>query len=240
MPDLIQISALSDNYIYLLHDEASGATLVVDPAEAEPVLLSLRQRGWTLTHILLTHHHNDHIGGVAELKAATGAKVVGAAKDHGRLPKLDQAVMDGDSVTVGGMTAQVLETPGHTVGHICYWFADQAILFCGDTLFSLGCGRLFEGTAQQMWNSLSRLAALPAAAKVCCAHEYTAANGRFAATIEPENQALRDRLSQVASLREQDLPTVPSTIGLELASNPFLRAADAQTFADIRRRKDTF
>jgi len=240
MFDLVLIPALADNYIYLLHDAASGETLAVDPCGADPVLAALRERNWTLSHIFCTHHHHDHVDGIAQLTAATGAKVVGASKDQSRIPHLDLALCDGDSVTVGGMTAEVIETPGHTVGHVCYWFPDQAVLFCGDTLFSLGCGRLFEGTAEQMWQSLTRLAALPAAAKVCCAHEYTAANGRFAATVEPDNTDLSNRLVQVAELRRRGQPTLPSTIGLERATNPFLRAGSAYAFAELRRRKDVF
>ena len=240
MFDLVQIPALNDNYVYLLHDPESAATVAVDPALAEPVLDALRDRGWALTHIFCTHHHFDHVGGIEALKAATGAKVVGASADRARIPHLDMAVQDNDTVWVGGLRAQVLETPGHTSGHVCYWFHGESLLFCGDTLFSLGCGRLFEGTAQQMWESLSRLAALPDETQVCCAHEYTLANGRFALAVDPQNGSLLTRLEQVRELRAQGLPTVPSTMKMERETNPFLRAGNAAHFADLRLRKDQF
>jgi hydroxyacylglutathione hydrolase len=245
MADLIQIPVLNDNYIYLLHDPATGATAVIDPAEASPVLAALHSRGWNLTHILCTHHHPDHVGGVAELKAATlktgtGALVVGAEGDRRRIPLLDLAVKDQSLVKVGSLQARVLDTPGHTVGHICYWFEGQHLLFCGDTLFSLGCGRLFEGTPEQMWHSISRLSALPDETQLCCAHEYTQANARFAVTIEPDNQALKDRIEQIRDLRAKNLPTVPTNLGLERATNPFLRARNAENFARIRQLKDHF
>lgn len=240
MFELIQIPVLNDNYVYVLHDAASEETVVVDPALAAPVLEMLEARDWRLTYIFCTHHHNDHVGGVRELKAATGAKVVGALDDRDRIPELDMAVVDGDTVNVGGLRAQVLDTPGHTRGHVCYWFHGQGILFCGDTLFSLGCGRLFEGSAQEMWDSLTRLAALPEETQVYCAHEYTQSNGRFALTVEPENQDLQDRVRQVEGLRAKGHSTIPSTIGQERATNPFLRAGSAGRFAEIRRLKDVF
>jgi len=240
MFELIQIPVLTDNYIYLFHDSQTGSTAVIDPAVADPVLDVLAVQDWTLTHILCTHHHSDHVGGVSELKAATGATVVGASHDRARIPELDMAVEDGDTVMVGLLRGQVLDTPGHTLGHICYWFHGESVLFCGDTMFSMGCGRLFEGTAQQMWESLSRLSALPAETLVYCAHEYTQSNGRFALTVEPDNADLIERMEQVGHLRSLGRSTVPTTLALERATNPFLRAGNAQRFAEIRRQKDVF
>ena len=240
MFELIQIPVLADNYVYLLHDAANSATVAVDPAEAAPVLDVLAAHDWSLDYIFCTHHHHDHIGGVAELKAQTGAQVVGASRDRARIPLMDMAVVDGDTLYVGGLRAQVLDTPGHTVGHVCYWFHDQNVLFCGDTLFSLGCGRLFEGSAQQMWDSLSRLSALPDDTLVYCAHEYTESNGRFALSVDPDNPDLLARLAQVTRLRAQGRATVPTTMADERAANPFLRAGSADKFADLRRQKDVF
>lgn len=248
--DLLPV--LSDNYVYLLHEPESGTTGVVDPAVAEPVLEALRKRGRGLDLILITHHHGDHIGGLAELKQATGAKAVGPRADQARIPGLDRLVAEGDSVAFGGLAARVLETPGHTSGHIAYAFDGADAVFCGDTLFALGCGRLFEGDGPTMWRSLQKLMALPPATRVYCGHEYTASNARFALTIDPDNHELRARAAEIERLRAEGKPTIPSTIGQELATNPFLRAADpaikarlglpdvpdAEAFAEIRRRKD--
>jgi hydroxyacylglutathione hydrolase len=249
---IAQIPVLRDNYVYLLHDAGSGATAAVDPAEAPPVLAALGERGWRLTHIFNTHHHWDHTGGNLDLKAATGCTIVGYRADGHRIPGIDSRVDDGEAVALGHASARVIAVPGHTVGHIAYWFADEGALFCGDTLFSLGCGRLFEGTAAMMWRSLCRLRALPDDTRVYCAHEYTASNAAFALSIDPDNPALRTRADAVAALRRRDEPTVPSRLGEEKAANPFLRA-DAPVFArlagsddpnavfaDIRRRKDVF
>lgn len=250
-----QIPVLSDNYIYLAHEPESGATAVIDPAVAAPVLAVLAARDWRLTHILNTHHHGDHTGGNVDLKRATGAQVVGARKDADRIPGIDQEVGEGETFLLGHAAAMVFETPGHTSGHIAFWFPDSDALFCGDTLFSLGCGRLFEGSAEQMWASLSKLRELPGETRVFCAHEYTAANGRFARMVERDNPALLTRLEQVAQLRAADHPTVPSLLAEERATNPFLRADEAavsravgmdrntppaQVFAELRRRKDVF
>lgn len=255
MLDIAILPVLSDNYIYLLHDSLTGQTAAVDPAEAGPVLTALQHRGWRLDYVLNTHHHGDHIGGNLELKRHTGCRIVGAAADRERIPGLDIGIEDGGHVALGAATATVLATPGHTSGHIVFYFADSAALFCGDTLFSLGCGRLFEGSAAQMWQSLQRLKALPAETRVYCAHEYTQANGRFALTLEAGNAALQQRLAAVAALRARGEPSLPSSIGLELATNPFLRedsaelraaagfAADAEpaaVFAGVRRLKDHF
>jgi hydroxyacylglutathione hydrolase len=248
--DLIPV--LSDNYVYLLHEPVQGMTAVVDPAEAEPVLDRLRQQGRRLDLALITHHHADHIGGLLALKAATSCRAVGPRADAGRIPGLDQLVGEGDPVALGALTAQVIETPGHTSGHISYWFPEVEALFCADTLFALGCGRLFEGDAPTMWRSLGKLMALPDSTRVYCGHEYTLSNARFALTIDPDNAALKERAAEVEALRARGEPTIPSTIGLEKATNPFLRAADpglrrrlgleqaadAEVFGEIRRRKD--
>ncbi len=240
MLELVQIPVLTDNYVYLIHEPDSGATAVIDPAVSEPVLAALAARHWRLSHILCTHHHGDHVGGNLDLKSATGALVVGAARDRARIPGLDVEVAEGDEVYIGEATAKVIETPGHTLAHICYWFTDDALLFCGDTVFSLGCGRLFEGTAHQMWDSFAKIRALPPETRLCCAHEYTQSNARFARTVEPDNAALSARVAEVDRLVAQGRPTVPTTLGQELATNPFLRAADAQDFAERRRKKDHF
>ena len=240
MIDVVQIPVLSDNYVYLAHDQASGDTAVVDPAVAEPVLAAAAKRGWRITDIWNTHWHPDHVGGNLAIKAATGARVTGPAGEAARIPGIDRAVADGDEVRLGGSIARVIDVPGHTAGHNAYWLADEEILFCGDTLFALGCGRLFEGTAAQMHDALSRLGALPPATRIYCAHEYTQANARFAVTVEPGNAALADRIVAIDAARAQGLPTVPSTIALERATNPFMRAAGVAEFTARRAAKDAF
>jgi hydroxyacylglutathione hydrolase len=234
------IPALQDNYAWLLYEPASGFTAVVDPPEVEPIVKALQQCGGRLDCILLTHHHADHIGGAEALAAQFGARIVGARKDRHRLPRLDEAVAEGDAVRLGPMTARVLETPGHTRGHIAYYVPEAKALFCGDTLFSLGCGRLFEGTAEEMFDSLQKLAALPEDTLVCCGHEYTASNARFALSVDAENAALKSRVAEVERLRAAGLPTVPSRLAEERAANPFLRAPDAVAFARLRTKKDKF
>ena len=254
MLEIVQLAALSDNYIYLLHEPASQQTAVVDPAETEPVLAALAARGWRLTHVLNTHHHYDHVGGNEALKSATGCTIVGPAADRDRIPGIEVALADGDHFNLGSARATVFDVPGHTRGHIAYWFADDHALFCGDTLFALGCGRLFEGTPVQMWASLSKFRALPAATRVYCAHEYTQGNARFALSVEPGNPALVARAAEIDRKRAANQPTVPSTIGEELATNPFLRPdspeiqrllnlRDAplhEVFGATRAAKDTF
>ncbi|WP_308911444.1 hydroxyacylglutathione hydrolase [Pseudokordiimonas caeni] len=254
MLEIVQIPVLRDNYVYILHDAVSGETAVVDPAVAEPVEAALTERGWALTHIFNTHHHADHTGANLALKVAHEARIIGPAAERDRIPGLDIAVGDGDIVALGDHEARVFDVPGHTSGHIAYHFADNDALFCGDTLFSMGCGRLFEGTADQMWSSLSKFITLPDETRVFCAHEYTEANGRFALTIEPHNKALVRRMDEVKALRAANKPTVPSTIGIEKATNPFLRASSEELqdtvgmigaplpriFAEVRTRKDHF
>lgn len=249
-----QIQVLSDNYVYLLHDPGSGATAAVDPSAAEPVLAKIEEKGWRLTHILNTHHHHDHTGGNLTLKQATGCTIVGARHDAGRIPGIEVELRNRDTYMVGGASAMIMEVPGHTVGHIAYWFPESHALFCGDTLFALGCGRLFEGTPEQMWDSLCRLRELPGDTLVYCAHEYTQSNARFARTVERDNDALKRRIAEIDGLRAKGLPTVPSRLDEECETNPFLRADvdsvkrgvglpdgdPARVFAEIRRRKDAF
>lgn len=254
MLTILQLPVLNDNYIFLIHDSLSGETAAVDPAVAQPVLDALDQNGWRLTVILNTHHHLDHVGGNLELKQLTGCMVIAPLSERHRIPGLDRGVVDGDVVTLGKHSARVIATPGHTSGHVVYHFSDDNLLFCGDTLFVMGCGRLFEGTAEQMWHSLQKLKALPASTQVYCAHEYTQANGRFALTVEPDNPELQQRMEVVNQLRAKHLPTVPSTIEQELATNPFFREdslalrkninkvghTPVEVFAEVRRLKDRF
>jgi hydroxyacylglutathione hydrolase len=235
------VPILSDNYAWLLRDEASGAVAIVDPADPGPIIAAIEQlAGGRLDLILLTHHHGDHVAGTDDVRARFGAPVVGAAADARRLPKLDRAVTEGDTVALGGAAATVIDTPGHTVGHIAFHFPDGGVLLCGDTLFSLGCGRLLEGTAADMFASLGKFAKLPGDTLVCCGHEYTQSNARFALTVDPENAALVARAAEVDRLRAAGQATVPSTLAAELAENPFMRAPDVATLADIRARKDRF
>jgi hydroxyacylglutathione hydrolase len=246
-----EIPMLSDNYAWLLTCDETGAIAVVDAAELEPVL---DRTGGRLDFILNTHHHNDHVGANLALKAATGCTIIGPSYDADRIPGIDRSVSEGDRVSLGASEAEIIFTPGHTRGHIAFWFAGDDALFCGDTLFSLGCGRLFEGTPQQMWDSLRRLRALPPHTQVFCAHEYTASNARFALSIDGGNPALCQRAEEITRRRAENLPTVPSRLGEEVLANPFLRADDpalagrlglagrppVDVFAEIRRQKDNY
>ena len=248
-----QFVCLTDNFGVLVHDSETGATAAVDAPEARAILDALGD--WVLTEALITHHHADHVQGVPELKARFPDLVVcGPAKEAGRIPYLNAAVKEGDRVRIGASEATVIETPGHTLGHVVYHFEKDRIIFCGDTLFSLGCGRAFEAPYAVFWSSLAKIAALPPETQVYCGHEYTKANGAFAATIEPDNPDLKRRLEEVSRLREAGLPTLPTTIAAELATNPFLRveersvqaavglpgAEPAAVFGELRSRKDRF
>jgi hydroxyacylglutathione hydrolase len=238
--EIVRIPALSDNYIWLVHEPETGATMVVDPAVADPVLAEAERRGWRIGEIWNTHWHPDHTGGNAAIKAATGALVTGPAAEAARIPTLDRQVREGDRVRLGAAEATVLEVPAHTAGHIAYHFPDQAVLFIGDTLFAMGCGRLFEGTAAQMHANMARLAALPPETRAYCAHEYTLSNGRFAVTAEPGNSDIAARLAKVEAARAAGEATVPTTIALERATNPFMRASSVEALAALRAAKDNF
>ncbi len=245
---------LADNYGYLLHDADSGITAAVDTPDAKAILAQLEAKGWPLTHILNTHHHADHAGGNLELKRQTGCTIIGPRADAARIPGIDVQVGEGDVVELGAHRATVFDTPGHTRGHIVYHFADAHAAFVGDTLFAMGCGRLFEGTPAQMWSSLQKILRWPDHTRLYCAHEYTQNNARFALTVEPENAALRERAAAVVTRRAANLPTVPSTLAEERATNPFLRptsralketiglpqAAEVEVFAKTRALKDAF
>jgi len=245
---------LKDNYGVLLHDPDTGATASIDAPDAAPIEEALHETGWKLTDILVTHHHHDHTGGIAALKAKYKCRVVAPAKEAAKIPGVDETVSQGDSVSVGKLAGTVLDTPGHTLGHITYWFPQEHLAFVGDTLFSIGCGRVIEGTPAMMWNSLRKLRDLPNETLVYCGHEYTAANIRFALSIDNENPVLDARAAQVQQQIAEGEPTIPVTIGDEKLANPFLRAdvpdlavdvgmagkPAADVFAEIRGRKDKF
>ena len=242
----------SDNFGVLLHDPATGATASIDAPEEKPILDALARRGWTLSHIFTTHHHNDHVEANLALKERFGVTIIGPARET--IPGIDRKVDGGDSFEFAGRRVEVIATPGHTLGHICFHLPEDKLLFAADTLFALGCGRLFEGTPAQMWDSLSRLAVLPDETTIYFGHEYTLSNARFAKTVDPDNAALINRVAEIEALRAAGVFTAPTTIGLEKATNPFLRAADpgirrhlgmkaasdAEVFAEIRARKDRF
>ena len=252
--DLVTIPCLQDNYAYLVHDAATGETALIDAPETGPILTALRDGGWSLSHILITHHHDDHIAGVESLRAATGAKVYGAKADAHRMPPLDTPLVEGDRFAIGSFDVEVIDVSGHTLGHIAFHIPQAKLAFTADSLMAAGCGRLFEGKPAVMWESLSKLAALPPETLICSGHEYTMSNLRFAQSLEPENPDLILRIETDGAARAQGRATVPSLLSLELATNPFLRAAradmkaaigmpdaeDAASFAEIRARKDRF
>ena len=252
--EIYQFPCLSDNYGVLLHDPESQVTASIDAPDAQAVQAALATKGWSLSHILTTHHHHDHTGGNLELKQATGCTIVGPRAEAGKIPGIDVELSEGDTYAFGPSAAHVFETPGHTLGHINYWFEAQNLLFSGDTMFTLGCGRVFEGTMNQMWSSLQKLMKLPAGTVIYSGHEYTKANAAFALSIEPGNAALRARAELIADMRAHNQPTVPTTLQLELDTNPFLRPDSAEiqdhlgmtgadlavVFGEIRKRKDNF
>ena len=252
--ELVTVPCLADNYAYLIHDRDTGQTAVIDVPEVGPILAALEAHQWRLTDILITHHHDDHIQGVDTLRARTGAMVLGAAADAHRLPRLDLALDESSTFSVGTEFARVIDVPGHTLGHIAFHFPQSHLAFTADSLMAGGCGRLFEGTARQMHASLQKLAALPPDTLICSGHEYTAANLRFALTLEPDSPRLISRSDWVADRRSRGLPTVPVPLEEELATNPYLRAHlpalkaavglpdadDVMVFAEIRARKDKF
>ncbi len=239
MLEVVRVPVLQDNYAWLVHDDASGGTIVVDPGEAAPVQAAAAARGWRIDAVWTTHWHPDHTGGNAELKAA-GAQIVAPSAEAARIPTLDRGVGEGDTLTLGEHRADVMTVPGHTQGHVAFHFADEALLFTGDTLFAMGCGRLFEGTPADMHANMRRYAAMPHATRVFCGHEYTLSNARYAVFAEPGNSAMRDRLVEVEAMRGRGEATVPTTIGAERATNPFLRAETVEAFARVRAGKDAF
>jgi len=252
--EIVTVPCLADNYAYLLRDGATGQTACVDAPEAEPIIAALEERDWGLDQLWITHHHGDHVEGVEALRKRYGCKVCGHVKDLGRLPPLDLELSAGETVTLGETVAKVIDVSGHSVGHIAYILEAERVAFTGDSLMALGCGRLFEGTAAQMWESLSKLMALPEETEIYSGHNYGEANGRFALSIEPDNRALAERIARIEEADAAGEPIVPASLGEELATNPFLRARepsvkaglgmagadDAAVFAEIRRRKDAF
>ncbi len=252
--ELVTVPCRTDNYAFLLHETGSGATALIDAPETAPIRAAVNNRSWALNEIWITHHHHDHVEGVEDLRAEFGAKVVGHSADRHRLPNLDREISDGETFVFAGADVHVIDVSGHTIGHIALYVPDANAVFTADSLMALGCGRVFEGTFEQMWESLSRLAKLPPDTQVCSGHEYTATNARFALTIESDNPDLQTRADAVFAATQSKTPTVPSVLSEELATNPFLRAhlpnvkaalgmpeaSDAAVFAEIRRRKDAF
>lgn len=250
--EIHQFPCLSDNYGVLIHDPEQNVTASIDAPDADAVQAALSEKGWTLTHILTTHHHADHTGGNAALKAATGCRIVGPKGEAQKIPTLDETVGEGDTFQFGRFKVDVFETPGHTLGHISYYLPDAGVAFVGDTMFAMGCGRLFEGDAKMMWSSLSKLMTLPDETVLYCGHEYTLGNARFAVDVDPGNEALKQRAIEVEALRAKGAPTLPTTLALEKATSPFVRAADPdlrahlgmpdaadwEIFAEVRTRKD--
>ena len=253
MLQIHQFPCLSDNYGYLIHDPATGETAAIDTPDAAEYLTQAAAKGWTITQIWNTHWHPDHAGGDLAIKDATGCTITGPKNEADKIPGIDRQVATGDTVTLGDISAAVIDVPGHTLGHIAFHIESESTAFVGDAVFALGCGRVFEGNPGMMWESLSKLKALPANTTLYCAHEYTAANAKFAITIEPDNSALQAYVAEITEKRARNEPTVPMPLSRELDTNPFLRAdnpalqtamghtGDAvATFAEIRGRKDRF
>ncbi|MFL0412917.1 hydroxyacylglutathione hydrolase [uncultured Sphingomonas sp.] len=238
--EIVRVPVLSDNYSWLAHDPASGETMVIDPGEAQPLLDAAAARGWRITQVWNTHWHPDHVGGNGAIVAATGATVIGPEAERGKIGGLDVGVGEGDTVPLGTHEARVMSVPGHTQGHIAFHFAEDRAIFTGDTLFAMGCGRLFEGTPDDMFGNMQRYATLSPETRVYCGHEYTQSNGRYALVAEPDNAAIRERMARVDAMRAAGEPTIPTTIGEELATNPFLRASDAAELGKRRAEKDSF
>ncbi len=236
--EIVRIPVLNDNYVWLVHEPASGETMVVDPAVADPVLNAAKERGWTVTQIWNTHWHPDHTGGNEAIKAATGCTVTGPKAEAERIPTLDRLVGEGDVVTLGAVEAKVLDVPAHTAGHIAYHLPGEDVAFVGDTLFAMGCGRLFEGDAAQMYAAMRKFEAMPDETVIYCAHEYTEANGDFALAVEPQNEALVERMDEVRAKRARGEATVPTDIAAEKATNPFMRAGSVEELAKRRAAKD--
>ena len=239
MLEIVAVPVLTDNYVWLIHNAESGETAAVDPSVADPVLEAAAAKGWRLTQILNTHWHPDHTGGNQAIQAATGCTIIAPAEAE-RVSNVDRIVSEGDRVTVAGFEAIVWDIPAHTAGHIAYYFESERMIFVGDTMFAMGCGRLFEGTPEQMYRNLRRIAALPEDVRIYCGHEYTLANARFAAHAEPGNTAVADRLAAVSALRDAGTITLPTSVAQERATNPFVRASSVDDFARLRRDKDSF
>lgn len=249
-----QFSCRQDNFGVILNDPLTGETASIDAPDGSVIARRLEESGWRLSHLLMTHHHPDHVEGMSALAEAWSPEIIGPAAEAGKIAGLTRTVSDGDTFEFAGRSVKVITTPGHTAGHICFYIPDENLLFAGDTLFALGCGRLFEGSAEDMFGSLARLGELPDQTRVYCGHEYTQSNGRFAVTVDPDNQALAERMDEINGLRAKGLPTLPTTIGLEKRTNPFMRTGDAgirkqlgmgaagdvEVFAELRRRKDRF
>ncbi|PXW28324.1 hydroxyacylglutathione hydrolase [Paraburkholderia caballeronis] len=238
--EVVAVPVLDDNYVWMMHDRYSNTTVVIDPGVAEPVMEAADSLGWSIDQIWITHWHDDHVGGNAVIKAATDALLIVPSVEAHRITLGDQLVYEGSSVAIGRYEAQVLNVPGHTSGHIAYFLPEADMVFVGDTLFPMGCGRLFEGSASHMWNSLRKLASLPPCTLVYSAHEYAQTNLRFALSVDPDNRALQRRSTWVADRRNSGRPTLPTTIGAELATNPFMRARSPEEFGSLRRLKDAF
>jgi hydroxyacylglutathione hydrolase len=239
MLEIVPVPVLRDNYVWLMHDDASGETVAVDPSVADPVLEAASTRGWTISQVWNTHWHPDHTGGNDAIRAATGCTITGPAEAE-KVSKMDRIVAGGDRARIGNFEAELIDIPAHTAGHVCFYLPEAQVAFTGDTLFAMGCGRLFEGTAANMYDAMQRLAALPEETRVYCGHEYTLANGKFALTVDPENAMLAQRVEEVAVMRERGEPTLPTTIALERATNPFMRAGSIEELAARRAAKDGF